>query len=188
MQKMFSLMALGLLLWSGGFCWFLYDVTHFSHTVPPPVITDGIVVLTGGRGRIEAGLELLKHNQANHLLISGVHDHVNLSVLLKGKDDFLKNRIELDYQATNTIENARAAREWATKHQIRSVIVVTADYHLRRSLLEFAISLPDVHIYPYGVRLTSLEKNFNVSTVLRLAREFNKFLASLIRFVAQKLV
>jgi len=44
--------------------------------------TDAIVVLTGGSGRLRAGLDLLLGERAEHLFISGVYGGVDVRQLL----------------------------------------------------------------------------------------------------------
>ena len=62
------LISLLFLAWVLGFAW-------FALLLPLPAgdqTTDAIVVLTGGPGRIDRGLELLEAGRAKRLLISGV--------------------------------------------------------------------------------------------------------------------
>src|SRR3546814_2931561 len=62
------LISLLLLAWVLGFAW-------FALLLPLPAApqkTDAIVVLTGGPGRIDRGLEMLEKGDAKRLLISGV--------------------------------------------------------------------------------------------------------------------
>src|SRR3546814_14156962 len=67
------LFAFVLLCWLLGFAW-------FSLLLPQPFEThrktDGIVVLTGGAGRIGRGLALLQAGAAKTMLISGVERDV----------------------------------------------------------------------------------------------------------------
>ena len=66
---------------------------------------NSIVILTGNKGRLEAGLELMNSNVNSHILISGVAKGVKHS-------DFITNiniendRIKLGYMARNTLGNA----------------------------------------------------------------------------------
>ena len=57
-----------LLVWAIGFIWFA--------AIPPGPAddrkTDGIVVLTGGAGRIERGVEALQQGWSEAMLVSGV--------------------------------------------------------------------------------------------------------------------
>ena len=57
-----------ILVWLGGFAWFV--VSSYLIRDDPSSSTDAIVVLTGGRQRLETGLELLAAGKAKKLFIS----------------------------------------------------------------------------------------------------------------------
>lgn len=117
-------------------------------------VTDGIVVLTGGTGRLNAGFELLADKKAIKLLISGVYRGVELQELLalsQQAPEELECCIDIGHQADNTRGNAQEAAEWIEKTGYKSIYLVTANYHMPRSFLEFSYALPDVEIYPYPV-------------------------------------
>ena len=65
--------AAALLLWIAGFMAF---ALFLPQPAPDGIVTDGIVVMTGGRGRVERGLRLLEAKQAKRLLISGADRRV----------------------------------------------------------------------------------------------------------------
>ncbi len=174
----------------------------------PPTATlpadpaDAIIVLTGGRDRIKAGLDLYRDGKGHALFISGVHKDVRFEDLFKESSpqerEQLKKSIFLDYNASNTIENAQRAREWVKHHQIRSLILVTADFHMRRSLLEFHQRLDDVVIYPYPVAdvifargETGDKESFpsmQDRKVFLVLKEYHKYLGALARALARKTV
>ena len=135
---------------------------------------DAIVVLTGGVGRLEAGIRLLAQKHANIMLASGVHKDVlprELSALT-GADMALFNCcITLDHAAQNTIENAVETAKWTSRNKIKSLILVTADYHIQRSVLLFRKSMPNTVIIPYPVK--------SKMPLYKLAKEYNKYLAML---------
>lgn len=117
----------------------------FRARIPPPeplarlARFDGVVVFTGGPGRIAHGLAMLKSGHTRQLLISGVHARV-------GPDTFARTFrvdatlvaccITLDHVARNTAGNAREAVEWAQRLRLARVGVVSAAWHLPRSMLE----------------------------------------------------
>lgn len=75
------LIALSLVLWAGGLVW-------FASTIPNGVSdtktkTDAIAVLTGGRGRLGVGFQLLSEKLAKKLFISGVYRGVDVNRLLE---------------------------------------------------------------------------------------------------------
>jgi uncharacterized SAM-binding protein YcdF (DUF218 family) len=120
----------------------------------PDAVTDAIVVLTGGSGRLEEGLTLLAHHKAKKLFVSGVYQGVevqNLLELSRRKPDELSCCIALGYAANSTWGNAIETAEWLDDERFRSIRLVTANYHMPRSLIEFRHAMPDVQIVPHGV-------------------------------------
>ncbi|MSP04838.1 MAG: YdcF family protein [Acetobacteraceae bacterium] len=136
-----------------GFVWFL----HLAAARPVlPSQADGIVVLTGGPERIEAGLQLLAAGRATQLLISGVGRGPKLAEFTAraGLDPVLLGaRIMLGRMATSTRTNAEETRHWAQDKTIRSLVVVTADYHMPRALVELGRAMPDITLHPAPVTL-----------------------------------
>src|SRR4029079_12695914 len=56
-----------------------------------------------------------------------------------------------DREALDTIGNAEESAEWVEKHNYRSVILVTNNYHMPRSLLELRRLLQHSRVDPYPV-------------------------------------
>jgi len=114
--------------------------------------TDGIAVLTGGAERVATGLRLLREDQGQWMLISGVHRDTMLEDLATGPElGPLAQRVELGRTATTTRGNAREVAEWARAYHLRSVRVVTAGYHMPRALLELRRAMPGVALLPWPV-------------------------------------
>ena len=166
-----------MIAWCGGFAWFAYTATRPGPRVPE---ADGIVVLTGGAGRIEAALDLLRQDRARLMLISGVAEHLELDQLTHAAGltlaSGLANRIALGHSATSTIGNAMEAAAWARANGLHSLIVVTAGYHMRRALAEIGTALPDVVLYPDPVQPPALTRP-GLGTLRLLAAEYSKWLA-----------
>ncbi|MBR9824277.1 MAG: YdcF family protein [Alphaproteobacteria bacterium] len=129
-----------------------------SMNLPGPGIgADAIIVLTGDQGRLEAGGELLQTRQAQVMLISGVHTSVS-------EDDILRvtllDRATLDCcvtlgrEARDTAGNAEETADWADLNSHRSLIIVTSDYHMPRSLLLMERAMPHAELIAYPVRTT----------------------------------
>ena len=116
--------------------------------------SEAIVVLTGGTSRINTGLSLLFNGTADKLFISGVYKGVEVRELLESHQaapEKVACCIVLGYQADDTRGNAAETRQWVRANNIGSLRLVTAAYHMPRSLLEFRHSMPEVKIIPHPV-------------------------------------
>ena len=131
------------LTWIYGFIRFGQEINNYA--AGSNEHTDAIVVLTGGRNRISEAVRLLNDNMADHLFISGVEKHTTMADIAGSLKTEINNpeKVELGYKATNTIENAREIKEWIEKNNIKSVRLITSNYHTPRSLAELkAYKLP----------------------------------------------
>lgn len=130
-----------LLVWIFGFLW-------FAIALPQPVgdaRTDAVVVLTGGRGRIERGLELLRRKQAARMLVSGVDREVRpreFAAEYRIDGALLRCCITLGYESVDTRSNARETAHWIAQNRIGSIRLVTSDWHMRRAAYELALVTP----------------------------------------------
>ena len=155
---------LGALGWLGGglvalflvvFVIFAESLRAAPDTVPR---ADAVVVLTGTAvTRIEVGLDLLHRQKGRRLLITGLYESQSFDEILalapenKGAENPLSCCIDLDYKATNTVENARETALWAEVHGFKSLIVVTSAQHMPRAFLEMRRSLPTMKLSAYPV-------------------------------------
>ena len=178
-----ALLLLALVLaWCGGFAWFAWTATRPATAVPD---ADGIVVLTGGAGRIEAALDLLQKQRARLKLNSGVSEHLDLQQVVRPTGRSLPaglaDRIALGHSATTTVGNAVEASSWARANNLHSLIIVTAGYHMRRALAEIGTALPDVALFPDPVQPPALAEaglgRWRLGTLRLLASEYSKWLA-----------
>ena len=114
--------------------------------------TTAIVVLTGGKMRIEKGLSLLKKGFGEKLFISGVFEPSDIETkygLKESQDYLLQCCISFGQKATNTIENAIEVEKWLEgSNEVDKLILVTSYYHLPRSMIIFEKKLPDLFIFP----------------------------------------
>ncbi|WP_323761704.1 YdcF family protein [Maricaulis sp.] len=116
---------------------------------------DAIIVLTGDAGRLATGGELYRNGRAPRLMISGVHPSVTTADIRRqtGLDDAAFSCcVTLGREATDTVGNAREAAAYVQANGYDRLIIVTSDYHLPRSLLEFRSRMPGVDLIPYPVR------------------------------------
>jgi uncharacterized SAM-binding protein YcdF (DUF218 family) len=116
--------------------------------------TDAIVVLTGGSLRLGEGLALLRAGKAPRMFISGVPTTIDLSQLMLSVGDSagtLSCCIELGHEAEDTPGNAREIATWVRREKLRSIRLVTAAYHMPRSLLELRAIAPELDVVPNPV-------------------------------------
>lgn len=178
----------GVAVFSIGFGWFANHVSHLSTPADPPK-ADAIIVLTGGQSRLDAALALLASGKGERLLISGVHPSATrrqLQVATKSDKALFSCCVDIDRAALDTIGNAEESAKWVESHDYGSVILVTNNYHMPRSLLEMGRLLRTARLEPYPVVNSRLD-NGNWLTkpeALRvLFTEYNKYLLALARGV-----
>ncbi len=182
-----TIIALLTFLWLSGLHFFSKEISNsnkLSH-----VKTDALVVLTGGSLRLETGLKLLSDGMAKKIFISGVHMGVDVKELLRVariNPSPLDCCIDLDYNADNTIENAIETAKWMNNNGYKSLRLVTANYHMPRSLLEFHNAMPDITIYPHSVSPKHVKiKNWYLwpGTSMLIISEYNKLIFAPVRWL-----
>lgn len=172
-------------LWLGGLI--AYAAALPQNGPDPARKTDGIVVLTGGTERLDAGLRLLLEGKARKLLISGV-DPATTAAALQARSsqapELFRCCVDLGHQAQDTVGNAIEAALWVERERYSSLRVVTAAYHMPRSLLLFREAMPTVEVVPNPVFPAHVKLErwwFYPGTARLLALEYSKYLVSLVR-------
>ena len=184
MRSLAALLVL-VLIWTSGLLAFAARVDRSTPADDPPV-ADGIVALTGSQDqRIAAAIALLEQSKAKRMLISGVSREVTRAELqtLTGADKPLYDCcVDLGFTALSTLGNARETAEWARAKGYRSLILVTADYHLPRARLELHAAMPEAKIAPYPVPTPMLQGGRwwrTGESAQRMVLEYMKYLAVL---------
>ncbi len=106
--------------------------------------TDAAIVLTGGPGRIEHAIDTLKEEKAKRLLVDGVDPAVtkaDLARRIKDSGKWLSCCVDLGSESVDTRSNAEEAGRWLSRHNYRSVRLITSDWHMRRARYEFKKAL-----------------------------------------------
>ena len=158
--------------------------TSMIPSAPPQEVTttDGIAIFTGGKTRLKVALDLFQHQKSNYLLISGVNPDSTLPHIVKALPQH--DHITLDYHALDTHGNAEQTARWASQHQIKTLRLITSNYHMPRSLLELRSHLPAVEIIPHpvvGKRFLNPKWWLDPATLILVIEEYNKFLFALVR-------
>jgi uncharacterized SAM-binding protein YcdF (DUF218 family) len=128
--------------WSLGFLW-------FAAALPQPAgdeKTDAIVVPTGSGGRIPRGLAMLDQGTAQRMLVTGVFTSVTPQEFAAEYDvapRIMECCVTLGFAALDTRGNARETAEWVAANNVRSIRLVTSDWHMRRAAGELEGKLPE---------------------------------------------
>ena len=167
-----------LIFWLAGIIVFAWKINHMEE--PNLQKTDAIIALTGGRNRISEALKLFEKGLSHKMFISGVGKDISLNDIRQALHINLnKNKhIDIGHKASNTVENAIETHEWITKNNIKSIRLVTSNYHIARSLLEFQEYNPNLKIILHPVYSENIEKKWWTSwrTFSLIFKEYNKLL------------
>lgn len=189
-MKLLAAFLVALLAWAAGLAAFADRVGRLT-PADPPEAADGIVALTGHSDqRLRAAARLLEAGMGKRLLISGVNrqarrsDVQALTGVTKSAFDCC---VDLGFTAADTIGNAQEAAEWARSMRYGSLILVTADYHMPRAMLELRASAPALDIQAYPVATPELNAHrwtASTASAKRMVVEYCKYLAILAREAA----
>lgn len=171
---------------------YLVGLTWFAESIPRTIEradeeTDAVVALTGGPLRLRAALAILAEGRAKKLFVSGVYRGVDVAELLRvarQRPDSVECCIVLGYAADNTAGNAMETHEWMARQGYTSLRLVTASYHMQRSLLEFHRAMPAARIVPHPVFPDGFMRDAWwrwPGTLSLIVTEYHKYLAALAR-------
>ncbi len=173
---------------AGGFLRFADSVANLNP--PPDARADAIVVLTGGSQRIDQAVDLLRRGSGKRLLISGAHPSTSPTQIRKmtqSSKDLFNCCVDMGYDALDTIGNANEIARWIHDKGYRSVLVVTNNYHMHRSLMELRRVDHGTEFIPYPVVNSDLKSTdwYTDPNVLRtLLAEYGKTLIVYLRNLA----
>ena len=191
-MKFLALVGIVALIWLVGLFAFADRVRGFT-PAPEPARADGIVALTGPSAeRVNAAIRLLEQDKGERVLISGVNREVRrqeLRELTPGSNRLFNCCVDLGFEAETTNGNAQEIAAWARAKGYDSLIVVTSDYHMPRSLLELRSAAPGLELTPYAVSTPSLDNSRwwrAAETARRMTLEYVKYLAVLGRETLHK--
>jgi len=175
-KALLSLFMLALLVVTALFI----DFTYKTFSARPRLVqADAIVVLAGGKGRIEEGVRLFREKRGNWLFLVGVDPKVRKSDLYRPESgDPSASNVILEKASRNTLENAIYSRDLLADHKIRSVLLITSRYHLKRAAILFRNALPsEVAIYTYPVDSSNVKQDwwYHIGTFRLLFSEFYKY-------------
>lgn len=101
-----------------------------------PKQADVIIVLSGDESRLAKGAQLYKEGYADYVLLTRANEEfitkeeaINFGIP--------ESQIILEEEATSTYTNATYAKSLLEEYQFNSSLVVSSDYHMRRTKLSF---------------------------------------------------
>lgn len=158
------------LIYAIGFVLFAFTLGRPAAAAADP--TDAAVVLTGGSGRIEHAMEVLRDGNAKRLLVAGADPAVtkaDLAERIPSSARLLKCCVDLGSESVDTRSNAEEAARWLARHRFKSLRLITSDWHMRRARYEFSRVLGRKYrLVPDAVRT---EPSF-----FTLFAEYNKYI------------
>lgn len=118
-----------------------------------PVPADAVVVLAGGRyttQRVVEGLRLVDRGYATNLIVSGVEfDRRNADFAPEAMRLLEHRPVTIDSRSTITRDTSLFVSQLARVHHWKRVIVVTSEFHWRRTRALFRYDQPtglDLHV------------------------------------------
>jgi uncharacterized SAM-binding protein YcdF (DUF218 family) len=190
MRFILSVLMLSGIVWSAALAWFVHTMPAQNDVADTKV--GALVVLTGGEDRVEYGLTMLADGMAPVLFISGVGAKATEEEMLSSHATAsVRERIYeagaeivLDHVAKSTVSNADQAAHFLRKRGITSIRLITANYHMKRSMREFRNAIPEITIladpvFPSGFRRDEWWQHENTRRLV--FSEFHKYFAVLLR-------
>jgi len=137
--------------------------------------------ITGGKGRIDATLDIKKKFNINKTLISGVWDGTSLSdIKLINHIKTRHQNIDLGYFATDTIGNAIESDIWARHNRCNNTLIITSDYHLPRSKFLVEILAKNLNYTIIGIN----NENFKIAKWWDFPGTFKLIFTEYIKLIA----
>ncbi|HXE98487.1 MAG TPA: YdcF family protein [Dongiaceae bacterium] len=158
-KALFTLCIIGLVVVAVLFIDFTYKTFSYRQNTHK---ADAIVVLTGGKGRVEEGVRLFRESRAKFLIFVGVDPSVIKSDLYRPKPgDPSADNVILEKSSRNTLENSIFGRDVIVQSGVHSILLITSRYHLKRASILFRNSLPkNITIIPYPVDSVNLKESW----------------------------
>ncbi|HLC18127.1 MAG TPA: YdcF family protein [Thermodesulfobacteriota bacterium] len=151
---------------------------------------DCIVVLTGGKGRIERGMELYRQGTAGLVILSGVNEAADMdAIFFSGTGGVPREDIMLEKSSKSTYQNALEIRRIMEARGLKSMILITSSYHMKRAYRIFRRIMPaEVTIIPLKVSSPNFDEHRWWMSLGILVPEFMKFYWYELRFGLENLI
>ncbi|WP_176560330.1 YdcF family protein [Brevibacillus dissolubilis] len=145
-RKIIGLTALSLLALAG---FFFYQAGNWLVIQSEqPKKADTIIILSGDLGRLEDGARLYREGYAPYVLLTNASENA-LTVRGAVNHGVPESQVIPEWKADSTYANATNSKELMIQHKFKSALVVTSDYHMRRTRYIFERVYQDT-----GIELT----------------------------------
>ena len=179
--KFILIFSILLLLYLLSFLNFISDINYSNESINNNL--EAVVILTGSKGRLGVGLEYMENNPNIKMLITGVGTGVRYSDLTID-NSFNKDNITLGFKAKNTFQNSIETMEWVKENKIGAILLITDNWHMKRSMFLFKSVIPNLKIYPVALKAINLHQLFyEPKNLLTLIIEHIKYMISYIQIL-----
>ena len=186
-MKSAAIFLIAVMLWAVGLMAFSARIER-STPAAEPEPAQAIVALTGGATqRLTTAVKLLEVGKGQRLLVSGVNPDAtrkDIRDVSKATRRMYDCCVDLGFKAEDTRGNAQETAAWARTYGFDELLVVTADYHMPRAILELRGAMPEAELIPYPVKTAELDAATWWKTSVgarRMIVEYCKYLAILAR-------
>jgi uncharacterized SAM-binding protein YcdF (DUF218 family) len=159
-----------LLIYALGFVLFAVTLGKPADRDAPP--TDAGIVLTGGDGRIEHAITVLKAGKVKRLLVAGADPSVakrDIARRVPGSGRWVRCCVDLGSESVDTRSNAAEAERWLQARGYDSYRLITSDWHMRRARFEFDRKIGDD-------RMMVIDAVRSEPRLMTIFKEYNKYL------------
>lgn len=101
-----------------------------------PQKADVIFVLSGADGRVEEALTLVGEGFSDSIVLTNARGFSELEHA-RVKEQVASNNIYTDYESKSTLASAEYSKELMEKRNMSSALIVSSDYHMRRTKLNY---------------------------------------------------
>lgn len=133
--------------------------------------------------RLDAGFDAFVKTNAKKILISGVGQGVQKKDILntlKTNYKIKPSDIILGELAKSTDDNAVETKAFMNLNQYKSLLLVTSNYHMPRSVFIFWATMPDFTIQRLSVDNSSNLEDYRIQLIVN---EYNKLLGSVLLYI-----
>lgn len=136
--------------WWSLYLFFIFPKYHYDLNKSSTNLSSAIVVLTGGKGRFEKGLNFLKSGKlSKKLFVSGVFSANELRKKYAQSEiekKLFECCISFDNKATNTYQNITEIKKWVELNGINEIYLISSYYHLPRVKILFEKKFPSLEL------------------------------------------